>query len=692
MNPNEMLYSTRLSRGLTRHTVSRECHLFPGILGLYEDGYLRIGKKDAAVLALFYGLDPSALSDPFAYPTPLFPSNKKTDLLSLIASRLLQGWVWLLTGVLALASIGFVLGGIGLYNHTQNEAASFYPSDLIGLVDFAQKNGESDLLGDKHYVYAPDSERSLTLVVPEGATLYRESKFTVSLTEGESTYSTTYCGNSLPLSVPFTIEKEGETAFRGNAVIDQEELLLQTLEDADGEAISDQAVLTSESKTIAPLFGKASTLYSEWQGKLALNLSLSFHALLTGQEEGTIAYLNSLDLANGFLLIPAFLGVVFVFAFALLSWGLWRKKKKEEPLLVLEAAAPEEALPLRSIPLKPKTLPKNWLLFPFLPESILRFASIAIVLASSILLFRLLYPVLSTLDLFAALDLIGDAQTWYQFMPLVTAATLLWFFIRLEIIPSEHYNILPSLLMLFFGGCLYYVFENLLTFYFGESGNPYYGLLFTLFTSLLPGNLFWCIDCFTLIALFLLTSPAKIKPQNLKWWRLASLLPMAYLVFSYFYDVGTALWGWSEWPSYLSTLLYRKQFITMAFSIFYPLGVYLYRLIAKGIYGKDNISDYVHSRPYFWFKNFIAAGLIAVLVLLNHFGGSATMKALGFSVRNETIVWLIPLVLFYHPHLGKRNSLFDLGVTALYIVGMSFTYLYAGYYLLYAIPSLFGLL
>jgi hypothetical protein len=392
--------------------------------------------------------------------------------------------------------------------------------------------------------------------------------------------------------------------------------------------------------------------------------------------------------------LPSLFAALFFCLSALIVWGLIHKRRHAEvPVAYVEA--PEKTLDpiIRSRPSAYRDLRGNWSFGPFIPETLLRLGAIAIVLASSIMLFHICHTVLASGDLMAIASLIGDAEKWYKFMPLVSMACLLWFFVRLEIMPSERYNLLPAIIMFFFGGCVYYVAENMLAFYLSDTGNYYYNLLFIGLTYILPGNLFWGIGCFALIDLFLLTTPSFVtNKKRTAIWRCMALLPIVYLLLSYFYQVGTSLWGWAKWPSYLANLLYRKQFPTMVFSIFFPVSVYLYRLVAVRRLGMEKATLYFHGNEYFFLKNLIAAFWIALIVVLNFsFAGTAYAKAIGVTSKSYWMALLIPFVLLYHPHMGDRNPIFDNVITALYIVSMSFAYVYVGYYLLFEFPRMFNL-
>ena len=697
MSKNEALYLLRKDKGMSLKEASKGSRVPLVLLYLYERGYLRPSKKSLAKLCSFYNVDAAYFEETDNYPKPIFPDNGTSKFMSALYK---YGATWKAFAVstsLFAVCLGLAISGSLIVLKTNTKTESYFADDYSSLAKEVIAKGEDVIIEQvKQIAYAPDEDNSLSLTMTTTKNAFGDLIYLPTVKSGTSIYSFKFAETSSNLTLEFARSEEGKDLFSGTATVEENTYTIKTLIDANKET-PEQSVWDTEQANINQCPTLVSNLFEGLKTDQSLTTKASLFTLLTEQGKGNESLNYDTHLGDNMLLLPSLFGAFFFCLSALMVWGIIHKKRHPETVPVAIAESPEEALepvlPREKHQTVYRDLNPNWKITPPLPETVLRLAAIGIVLSSSIMLFRLCYVVLIKNDFIAAVGLIGDAKTWYQFMPLVSMATLLWFFVRLEIMPSEHYNLLPAIIMFFFGGCVYYVAENVLAFYLTDTGSYYYNLLFVGLTYILPGNLFWGIGCFALIDLFLLTTPdfIKTKKQKIVWRSMASL-PVLYLIFSYLYQVGTNLWSWPAWPSYLSSLLYRKQFPTMVFSIFFPFSVYLYRRLVVYVYGEEKAVSYFHGNKYFFIKNFIAAFWIALIVLVNFaMAKTDSAKVLGLTSKSYWMALLIPVVLLYHPHMGKRNSLFDNIITFLYIGSMSFAYIYLAYYLLFVFPRMFNL-
>jgi hypothetical protein len=448
------------------------------------------------------------------------------------------------------------------------------------------------------------------------------------------------------------------------------------------QEVDDQTIADAEAAYIQKAFPSVPSLFEDWLKMAEITTHVGLYDILIDAGQCGLETEKLNTVGDNLTLAGTICTAAFFFLTVLIAVALWAKKRKAQ---TETTEVPPEDLPARG-PVHP--LPKNWIIRPFLPEYVLRLVGIGLILASSILFFSFTYQVLSSLDVTKIFEVIGDAKNWYRFRPLVTMAMLLWFFTKVEMIQNKSYNPMVSIISMLACSILYYVAELSLTSYFGKGGDAYYSTLYLLFTKLMPGNLPASILCFTLIVVFLLTTPAFVKGKKTVWWRLLSLLPIGYLALSYFYAVGIKLWGWEIWPFWASSLLVRKQFALICFAIFYPVLLYGYRLLMKKRYGQEQVAVYFEGNEYFFIKNFLACLVLTGIILANElFAGSDYAKAIGLS-SNLWLIVLIPLVFFYHPHLGKRNSLADALITIVYFISLSFAYIYVGYYILFPLRTL----
>jgi transcriptional regulator with XRE-family HTH domain len=697
MSKNEALYLLRKDKGMSLKEASKGSHVPLLLLYLYEQGYLRPSKKSLTKLASFYSVEVTYFEEGDNYPKPIFPDNGNSKFMSALYKYGATWKAFAVSAALFAVSLSLTISGSLIVLKTNTKTESYFGEDYVSLANEVIAKGEDVLIEQvKQIDYAPDENNDLSLTLTTTKNAFGDLIYLATVQSGTSTYSFKFAEASSDLSVEFARSEDSKDLFSGTAKVEENAYTITTLIDSD-KATPEQSVWDTEQTSINQCPTLVNNLFEGMKTDQSLTTKASLYNLLLEQGKGNEKLNSDTHLGDNLLLLPSLFGAMFFCLCALMVWGIIHKKRHPDTVPVAIAESPEEALepvlPSQKRPTVYRDLNPNWRLTPPLPETVLRLVAIGIVLASSIMLFRLCYVVLIKNDFLAAVGLISDAKTWYQFMPLVSMATLLWFFIRLEIMPSEHYNLLPAIIMFFFGGCVYYVAENVLAFYLTDTGSYYYNLLFVGLTYILPGNLFWGIGCFALIDLFLLTTPDFLKSKKQKViWRSLAALPVLYLILSYLYQVGTSLWSWPEWPSYLASLLYRKQFPTMIFSIFFPFSVYLYRRLVVYVYGEEKAVTYFHGNKYFFIKNFIAAFWIALIVLVNFaMANTDYAKALGLTSKSYWMALLIPVVLLYHPHMGKRNSLFDNIMTFLYIGSMSFAYIYLAYYLLFVFPRMFNL-
>jgi hypothetical protein len=689
MAQNEVLYQLRMEKGLSLAQASKQSHVPFVFLYLYENGYFHIWKKHLTRLAAFYEQDPSVFADPKGYPNPLFPKLNAQSFLGKMAKVFYTWPAFFVSLFLFLVSISLIITGWHYTDVSKRGIATLFGEDYKSLVSYTIANGVSavDDTSQKVTAYKVDDTHTLAIDAYVSPDYLNRTTFYVTLPRDASTLTFTYTENQEDLWFYFTDNISGTYTYQGYGYIDNQTYTLAELADPSNSNVTDQAIIDQESAKLVNCYQDADAIFAAWKTSAGLTFSSTFGQILANQGKGNSAIYSLTMIGNNLMMIPSLLGAAFLFTTLFFLWGInWRKKNKEMPVAMTQA--PENLYHFNGVlerrPEPHKELSKNWPLTTFIPETALRLIGIGIFLASSILLFQMSYALRTgNIDIFA---ITNQVQGFRKLMPYITVATLLWFFIRLEILQSEHFNVLPNVMMFFFFGVIYYVADNMLSHYFSETYDNYHNLLFTTFSSIMPGNLFWGIGCFTLIVLFLLTTPDKIKTKKQALiWRLLALIPIFYLVFSYLYEVGISIWGWKEWPSYLSSLLFRKQFPTTVFAIFYPLFIYIYRHYVKWKYGTDNAACYFHGNRYFTVKNLIAATLVALIVLVNYLTRSTKIhKALGLN-QTYWIAYLIPLMLFYHPHMGKRNPIVDNGITFIYLVSMSFAYAYLAEFLLFEV-------
>lgn len=516
MSQNEALYLLRKDKGIGLKEAARGSHVPFLLLYLYERGYLRLRAKDERLLTSFYGVETSYFKDRAGYPTPIFTKTGPSKFMSALYTFGATWRAFAVSTILFVSCLGLVASGGAIAYKTNNKASSYYDADYLSLVGNVIEKGDPVLFVEevRSIEYDKDDENTISLMVTTLQRQVGDLTYTVHLVSDSANYEIQFKETTSALSLDFARSESGTYLSQGKANLTAGKYLISELKDGTGGAV-EESVWASEQAKLDSCPSLVNGLFEGLRSDRALTTARSLDELLLLQGQGNEKLSADVSLGDNLLLLPSLFAALFFCLSALIVWGLIHKRRHAEvPVAYVEA--PEKTLEpiIRSRPSAYRDLRGNWSFGPFIPETLLRLGAIAIVLASSIMLFHLCHTVLASGDLMAIASLIGDAEKWYKFMPLVSMACLLWFFVRLEIMPSERYNLLPAIIMFFFGGCVYYVAENMLAFYLSDTGNYYYNLLFIGLTYILPGNLFWGIGCFALIDLFLLTTPLSSQTKR----------------------------------------------------------------------------------------------------------------------------------------------------------------------------------
>lgn len=311
---------------------------------------------------------------------------------------------------------------------------------------------------------------------------------------------------------------------------------------------------------------------------------------------------------------------------------------------------------------KYKPLKRDWKIFPFLPECVIRIVILLIVLASSLGFFYI-FKSFKTGDIVQAIDGIAFKA---EFSSAVCIAMLLLFFIKLDIIRSRKNSFVVNY-VLFFVGLLYYFailfVKDILSSSAFNSLSP--------ILELLPGNMIWGVLAFNLLSQFLFEYPkfADGSKKKLIFFRSLCIIPIAYMTISCLYGIGKTAWDWYL-PLPIANLLSAKAPIIVLFSIFYCFSMFIYRGIINRRYGKENADIYSHGNKYAFIRNIIVIVILIILgvadILVSKLVPDNVVGAGGYYL----VLFLTPIVLFYRSHLGKRNDTWDLIFGLSYVTSM----------------------
>lgn len=679
MSQNLILYNLRKNSKYKLGTVAKETKVPRILLYLYERGYIFPIKKHLESLARFYKVDVIRFEDNLRYPTEIFDSGSK--FYSKLIKFLTSFKFFILSLCLSIVFAGLAFTGLGLTNYGDNHVKDFYSNDVLNLYNYVGTNGsvESNIIELSVIQYTAQDGNSLEIGIPTDVREYNYALIHSSIAGTNEGYVFSFIQNIVNrFSYAFFIYESDGVTLKYNVMGEfnaQDEMAIVSLSDGNDKEIKDETVISDVLKIANSSFIIAKTDFAEWVESLPTStVNKDLYKTIKDMHKGNEIKAFYVNTGTKFVLSFTILASCCAFI-TLASLGGYLLRKRNEKLIGLSTIKEDYVCE------KPRSLKPNWKFFPFLPEFILRYLALGLILASSMYLFLTALKFTNNISIEGIITALPDALEYYKLIPFIPIATVLLFFTKTEIMQSKK-TIMLQIMSFAFIGIVYYIIECLITYSFYRMGNIYLSSMFSLLPMLLPGNLFWGLSCFSLILMFLFTTPKFKNKNSVVWWRLLVLIPIMYLVFSYLYSVGISLWGWTKWPDYLANLLYRKQLICTVFAICYPLFIYFYRIYIRKHYSEKDAALYFCGNKYIFIKNLAAATIIALLVLVNFLmKGNEYAKTLDLN-KSYYIAITIPFILFYHPHFGKRNIIMDNLFNVLYGFSFSFGYAYIAIFLM----------
>jgi len=361
--------------------------------------------------------------------------------------------------------------------------------------------------------------------------------------------------------------------------------------------------------------------------------------------------------------------VAFGFILALLSLGILAFSfiykpyiKRREKRFALDEKI-EMEMPLETVRKEEKKsiLPKNNWKDLFVPEFIVRAISLILLFVSSIAIYFLFENAIR----FDVIGVNNSLLSKEMLSNLSVIAIMLLYFVKLDIYQNKK-SAFAMCLFLFILGILYYVVLVIVYYLLCGLGDNMSSTVDSIF-NLLPGNIVWAVMAFDQFTIFLFAPVAK-KYQNKNkqiLFRCFSLVPLSYLIASSIITIGMKVAGWSI-PYSISSLFFYKAPMITVFAILYCFGVFLYRRYSIKKYGTTNGLIYQLGNRYNYFRNIYGALIIFIIGIFDLIMlFIMPNNKLGFG-SNFLMLISIPFIIFYHPHIGKRNGSWDIVFNVLY--------------------------
>lgn len=711
VNRREELYYS-LKEASIRLGIS-QLHLY-----MIERGYLKVKKPELQKLFVIkYKLEEDFFSkDPLLYPTPI--ENEVKEIKEGKLSKAIISLPFkIVTGALIFAFAALGIVGMSEYPKVNTQAASFYSQEIINCREAVIKEGEKQTPADEfaitpnicldnfytvsevlpiptaisysEYWYSSisffENPENLIFTFSLGRTIVDLSKIPLFAILGVD-FGTYIC--SYETRNYYDVDRVHFYAYEysgGSYDINNPAIHISADYNMKKDEISYNVVemvdyldIEEEIKEIKP--GTLSYLLATdiFESQLSVNqLGIqnlcSLHpdifpskvsALDDGIREGNMK-MFSFKTLNSSLIVWGFL--LSVICLALCSLSLIKTVTKKKPVAMLSSdEIDEDAVYSSNIKINEnkKDLPKNNWPRLILPETLLRAFIIAITLASSIITY-LIFLCLKLQDGESLISNLGIAQQASGFLSI---SLILMFFLNLDQRQARKRTFTSNFIM-FFLGIIFYLLLVIVQFSLSTSTTTFYTLGAKIM-NYLPGNIIWGILAINLLNTFLFTNPSFVKnnSKNRIIYRSLAIIPIAYILGSMLYQIGSKTWGWSL-PFQVSSLLFTKSIELTSFAILYCLGVYIFKRIVIKKYGFENEQIYENGNRFFIIKNTIAC-LIIALIGVTEIILSKTWPNNPIGDMSKYLFLTIPFVFLYHPHIGKRNLTLDFGFKVLYAVSM----------------------
>ena len=456
MSANLTLYRLRESHGLTLFEAAHAMRVNAFLLYLYERGYLRPSQKALAKAASFYSVSLDTFADPLSYPTPIEKEKAKKEPKAI---NFLLSWRGvLISAILCVLSWGVFGAGIGLAVMSRVNALDYYDSPYVLFCSALVKSGTASDPDDNgvttySYTYSDANANDFTASIADDAHEVGELKFTIQFSSvDEHDVLLTFIQRSNQLSFSFVdshFSFDNLTVIMGRGIISEDDVyevsrvIFGTALTGSDQGNSDQA-LKSRFNDYKP------TIELDYQA-LATAIGYpgheNFNAMLALQGKGHSEQLKYSTSGAAMIFAGSVFGAAFIFSTIFVAiLAFHRRKKKALPALK------ESTIPSVSFD-EVKPLKKNWVVFPFLPESVLRLLSMSLILVSSLILFNIVMTLFASgpLDITKLMEVFTTGKDFLKVQTYVLAATLLWFFIRIEIMNKQGNAIVTATMFLFLG-------------------------------------------------------------------------------------------------------------------------------------------------------------------------------------------------------------------------------------------------
>ena len=638
---NLFLYRKRKALGLGMRAFARKLHIGLFRYHLIENGYIKPSKKDIVSISSVLETDYA----PYTVGLASYPEEKPETgerfrkLYDFYGSRLFR----CLMVLFCLASLFFLVSSRIRYSALRNDPSRYYSEECRALYNALSENGETSLSvhdslyrpciyrteGDKYISlrgdYDPDKTGTFSFLTVYWTEDYRCSVSPVRMKENDVYFSVQMTELATGKNLQYSYTRSGGvTSFwevpevwRGVVT----EYAESFFADYDGLIREKLSLDVSAEK----IFTEAVTVTDEIAGSTQNAEILFFVTVVTG--------------------LLSLFGLIYSFVYGT------RNGKGKDFSRRLPDPRPGRREPRTDIRF-----------FPFIPETVFEIVGI-VLLAFASLRFQI-YLVLAFMP--GAGLAVEEIRNMYDFfMMIFYAGMFLLYFIDFDLYMDDR-RVIRNIFaygLVFVG--LYLTEQIFLRMLNDES------LLFSVIGTKLP-NVFGSISLYFLIMYLLYFTPKFVNTRKkLIFFRSLSVLPVIVLFGTYaVFNGANTSFGWNlpDWALYLFASE-RIPFSLLCVS--YLFGVYFLRLFFIRRYGEEAARRYFNGNRFLFLKNGMACLIILVLAIADQLiADNPGARSWGFGYMFLTL-FLVPLLLFYHPHKGPRNRMVDYVILVLYFLAFT---------------------
>ncbi len=680
---NELLYQKRMEKGMSKREFARFLGVPTLFYRYYENGYVKPGKKYVERISDKLGIDYSLnFVGAASYPSEL--PEEMTKFEKWYRRLLSKLWVKIVLVVFLLLSITTI--GVSFYknNEITSHADQYYSEKYLQFVSEVKEKGsmtfsllheltrpEIHISDDEKYVSISTSSETFAIRDLNAYIRYKGDDYSIYYIVPNSAKGATEY-----LTVQYIDYVNLEKYISSFNIVDSKFVFTDSITLENGNPVDSSAEIyqTVKEKMLSKIENVNTDLTSLIKEKTGMEYDF-YNELLIDHKEGANKNLFAeiMSLAMGIIGI----GLTGLFLFAILFsffFGIKEEKKKLElgriDTMSIESENKTRGSPntvtekqKENIAMMKKDIP----FFPFLPETVLEIIGICLIALGSVRIFlnleMLFYSSGVTQEMYN--------QTSTNLFRLFTVGMFLLYFIDFDIFLDDSRSLRNFFLygIVFFG--LYFI-ECILIEYLAKTR----GLIFILRDYYVVPNNFGTISCYFGIMFFLFYTPKNINTKKKTIiFRLMCLIPIAWIIASsvIFENYKALGLDFNTWQVYFFDSE-RPQFSLLCVS--YLVGLYLIRLYFKKKYGQEAAKRFFNGNRFYYIKNIFICLIVAAIAVNEYCLRNYTSNIKGIGSYYQ-IVYLIPMLLFYHPHLGKRCKPLDYFTLILYGLFFSFGYLLA---------------